>query len=116
MEFGQKRTSRVCRADVTGKSGKWNLGFTKFIKCLSAVCLMWTGWFVSCELCCLDHQFYHKWAMLTDPDDINSGPKGYLKCDIAVVGKGDNVKVQFLYIINVHALRVVETISRLSQC
>ena len=40
-----------------------------------------------------DHQFYHKWAMLTDPDDINSGPKGYLKCDIAVVGKGDNVKV-----------------------
>ena len=42
-----------------------------------------------------DHQFYHKWAMLTDPDDINSGPKGYLKCDIAVVGKGDNVKVQF---------------------
>jgi len=32
--------------------------------------------------------------MLTDPDDINSGPKGYLKCDIAVVGKGDNVKVE----------------------
>jgi len=42
-----------------------------------------------------DHQFYHKWAMLTDPDDINSGPKGYLKCDIAVVGKGDNVKVAY---------------------
>ena len=40
-----------------------------------------------------DHQFYHKWAMLTDPDDINSGAKGYLKVDIAVVGKGDNVKV-----------------------
>ena len=31
--------------------------------------------------------------MLTDPEDINSGPKGYLKCDIAVVGKGDSVKV-----------------------
>lgn len=31
--------------------------------------------------------------MLTDPDDINSGPKGYLKCDLAVVGKGDNIKV-----------------------
>ncbi len=40
-----------------------------------------------------DHQFYHKWAMLTDPDDINGGPKGYLKCDIAIVGKGDSVKV-----------------------
>jgi len=48
---------------------------------------------MSCELCDADHQFYHKWAMLTDPDDINSGPKGYLKCDIAIVGKGDNVKV-----------------------
>ena len=34
--------------------------------------------------------------MLTDPDDINSGPKGYLKCDISVVGKGDNVKVSLL--------------------
>lgn len=41
----------------------------------------------------VDHQFYHKWAMLTDPDDINGGVKGYLKCDIAVVGKGDSVKV-----------------------
>ncbi|KAL5015763.1 hypothetical protein ScPMuIL_005352 [Solemya velum] len=40
-----------------------------------------------------DHQFYHKWAMLADPDDINGGSKGYLKCDIAVIGKGDSVKV-----------------------
>ncbi|RUS83182.1 hypothetical protein EGW08_009039, partial [Elysia chlorotica] len=41
----------------------------------------------------LDHQFYHKWAMLMDPDDISGGVKGYLKCDIAVIGKGDSVKV-----------------------
>lgn len=41
----------------------------------------------------LDHQFYHKWALLTDPDDIAGGPKGYLKCDISVIGKGDTVKV-----------------------
>ncbi|KAK5642921.1 hypothetical protein RI129_009088 [Pyrocoelia pectoralis] len=40
-----------------------------------------------------DHQFYHKWALLTDPDDITGGPKGYLKCDISVIGKGDNVRV-----------------------
>lgn len=26
-----------------------------------------------------DHMFYHKWAVLTDPDDLNTGPKGYLK-------------------------------------
>ena len=40
-----------------------------------------------------EHQFYHKWALLTDPDDITGGPKGYLKCDICVVGKGDAIKV-----------------------
>ena len=40
-----------------------------------------------------DHQFYHKWALLTDPDDITGGPKGYLKCDINVLTKGDAVKI-----------------------
>ncbi|XP_035764354.1 otoferlin isoform X8 [Neolamprologus brichardi] len=39
-----------------------------------------------------EHQFYHKWAILSDPDDITAGSKGYIKCDIAVVGKGDNIK------------------------
>nr|CAD7423852.1 unnamed protein product [Timema monikensis] len=45
------------------------------------------------EVVSTDHQFYHKWALLTDPDDIAGGPKGYLKCDISVIGKGDTVKV-----------------------
>ncbi|XP_055370842.1 otoferlin-like [Condylostylus longicornis] len=40
-----------------------------------------------------DHQFYHKWALLSDPEDFYSGPKGYLKCDIGIIGKGDSVKV-----------------------
>ncbi|XP_035265162.1 otoferlin-like [Anguilla anguilla] len=39
-----------------------------------------------------EHQFYHKWAFLSDPDDITAGCKGYIKCDIAVMGKGDNIK------------------------
>ncbi|XP_076874076.1 otoferlin isoform X6 [Brachyhypopomus gauderio] len=39
-----------------------------------------------------EHQFYHKWAMLSDPDDITAGCKGYIKCDIAIMGKGDNIK------------------------
>ncbi|XP_061097986.1 otoferlin [Conger conger] len=39
-----------------------------------------------------EHQFYHRWAMLSDPDDITAGGKGYVKCDVAVVGKGDNIK------------------------
>lgn len=38
--------------------------------------------------------------MLTDPEDISSGPKGYLKCDIAVYGKGDNIKVCFSFVIH----------------
>nr|XP_060610752.1 otoferlin [Anolis sagrei ordinatus] len=39
-----------------------------------------------------EHQFHHKWAILSDPDDITAGLKGYLKVDVAVVGKGDNIK------------------------
>ncbi|XP_023694974.1 otoferlin-like isoform X2 [Paramormyrops kingsleyae] len=39
-----------------------------------------------------EHQFYHKWAYLIDPDDITAGCKGYVKVDIAVVGKGDTIK------------------------
>ena len=42
--------------------------------------------------CFIDHQFFHKWAILSDPDDITAQCKGYIKCDIAVVGKGDTVK------------------------
>ena len=40
-----------------------------------------------------DHQFSRKWAVLLDPKDIAEGPKGFLKCDISVIGKGDPVKV-----------------------
>lgn len=39
-----------------------------------------------------EHQFHHKWALLSDPDDISAGCKGYIKCDIAVVAKGDTMK------------------------
>ncbi|KAI3356016.1 hypothetical protein L3Q82_017285 [Scortum barcoo] len=35
------------------------------------------------------HQFFNKWAMLTNPDDISTGVKGYVKCDISVSSKGD---------------------------
>ncbi|XP_058420883.1 fer-1-like protein 6 [Diceros bicornis minor] len=38
------------------------------------------------------HQFCDKWALLTDPGDIRTGTKGYLKCDISVTGKGDVIK------------------------
>ncbi|NXN40106.1 FR1L6 protein, partial [Rhinoptilus africanus] len=38
------------------------------------------------------HQFSDKWALLTDPADIRTGAKGYLKCDISVTGKGDAIQ------------------------
>ncbi|XP_006028532.1 fer-1-like protein 6 [Alligator sinensis] len=38
------------------------------------------------------HQFCDKWALLTDPADIRTGAKGYLKCDISVAGKGDTLQ------------------------
>ncbi|ESN93714.1 hypothetical protein HELRODRAFT_180578 [Helobdella robusta] len=39
-----------------------------------------------------DHQFYHKWAVLMDPKELDAGPKGYVKCDIAITGKGQAIK------------------------
>ncbi|XP_043922532.1 fer-1-like protein 6 isoform X2 [Protopterus annectens] len=38
------------------------------------------------------HQFVNKWAALTDPADIRTGVKGYVKCDIGVAGKGDSLQ------------------------
>ncbi|KAI4482752.1 hypothetical protein M0804_008605 [Polistes exclamans] len=40
-----------------------------------------------------DHQYHHKWAMLTDPKSLSSEPKGYVKCNVAVRIKGGKVRV-----------------------
>ncbi|XP_050361136.1 otoferlin-like [Nymphalis io] len=40
-----------------------------------------------------DRQFYHRWALLTDPEDMAAGAKGYVKCDITVIAKGDPIKI-----------------------
>ncbi|XP_076648742.1 otoferlin [Halictus rubicundus] len=40
-----------------------------------------------------DRQFYHKWAMLTNPMDLASGSKGYVKCNITINVKGEKLKV-----------------------
>lgn len=40
-----------------------------------------------------DRQYYHKWAVLTDPKDLTAHPKGYVKCNITVNEKGRKVKV-----------------------
>jgi len=41
----------------------------------------------------IDHQYYHKWVMLTDPRDPVMGVKGYIKCNITVIAKGERVRV-----------------------
>ncbi|XP_078796311.1 fer-1-like protein 6 isoform X2 [Oryzias latipes] len=38
------------------------------------------------------HQFINKWAMLTNPGDVSTGVKGYIKCDISVSAKGESTK------------------------
>jgi len=40
-----------------------------------------------------DHQYYRKWAILTDPRDPTIGVKGYVKCNITVSAKGERVRV-----------------------
>ncbi|XP_078391487.1 fer-1-like protein 4 isoform X2 [Cetorhinus maximus] len=37
-----------------------------------------------------DHKFFQKWATLTDPKDTKGGIKGFVKCTISVMGKGDS--------------------------
>nr|XP_056700148.1 fer-1-like protein 4 [Euleptes europaea] len=36
-----------------------------------------------------DHRFYQKWAVLNDPKDTRAGIKGYVKCNISVLARGD---------------------------
>uniref|UniRef100_A0A8C5QKH4 C2 domain-containing protein n=1 Tax=Leptobrachium leishanense TaxID=445787 RepID=A0A8C5QKH4_9ANUR len=36
-----------------------------------------------------DHRFLQKWAVVTDPKDTRAGIKGFVKCNLSVVTKGD---------------------------
>ena len=44
---------------------------------------------LTCVTCISDHMYYHKWAVLVNPKEASDGAKGYIKCDITVLGKGD---------------------------
>jgi hypothetical protein len=41
----------------------------------------------------LDHQFYHKWAVLLDQNWKGSFARGFLKFDVTVIGRGETVKI-----------------------
>ncbi|XP_056404371.1 fer-1-like protein 4 [Hyla sarda] len=38
-----------------------------------------------------DHRFLQKWAVITDPKDTRAGIKGFVKCNLSVVTKGDSM-------------------------
>ncbi|XP_063291064.1 myoferlin isoform X3 [Pelobates fuscus] len=40
------------------------------------------------------HAVMRKWVLLSDPDDLNSGAKGYLKVSMFVIGTGDEPPVE----------------------
>ena len=41
------------------------------------------------------HAFLNKWLLLSDPDDLMAGAKGYLKICAVVLGPGDEAPVSF---------------------
>ncbi|KYO40974.1 otoferlin isoform A [Alligator mississippiensis] len=36
-----------------------------------------------------DHRFFQKWAVINDPKDTRAGVKGFVKCNISVIARGD---------------------------
>ncbi|XP_063816242.1 fer-1-like protein 4 [Pseudophryne corroboree] len=36
-----------------------------------------------------DHRFLQKWAVITDPKDTRAGVKGFVKCNLSIVTRGD---------------------------
>ncbi|XP_039590653.1 fer-1-like protein 4 [Polypterus senegalus] len=43
-----------------------------------------------------EHRFYQKWAPITDPKDTRSGIKGYVKCTVSIVARGDPIGIASL--------------------
>ncbi|NWQ72155.1 DYSF protein, partial [Neopipo cinnamomea] len=40
-----------------------------------------------------EHAFLRKWLLLSDPEDLSAGAKGYLKVSVFVLGPGDEAPV-----------------------
>ncbi|KAM8947023.1 fer-1-like protein 4 isoform 2-T2 [Pelodytes ibericus] len=38
-----------------------------------------------------DHRFLQKWAVITDPKDTRAGIKGFVKCNLSVLTRGDSM-------------------------
>lgn len=44
----------------------------------------------------LGHCFLRKWLLLSDPDDLSAGVKGYLKVSLLVLAAGDEPPVSLI--------------------
>ncbi|NWS96361.1 MYOF protein, partial [Mionectes macconnelli] len=52
------------------------------------------GHFTIDDVCSISgHAVMRKWLLLNDPEDTNSGPKGYMKVSMFVLGTGDEPPV-----------------------
>ncbi|NXU89962.1 MYOF protein, partial [Xiphorhynchus elegans] len=60
---------------------------------MSAI-LEWIVLGASGDVCFISgHAVMRKWLLLNDPEDTNSGPKGYMKVSMFVLGTGDEPPV-----------------------
>lgn len=92
-DTGRAVAPRSRRAHGPSSRGQEGSQLCSCSACPRAEChLEWGRQVQPLILATTEHQFHHKWAILSDPDDISAGLKGYVKCDVAVVGKGDNIK------------------------
>ncbi|VEL44306.1 unnamed protein product [Protopolystoma xenopodis] len=64
------------------------------------------------DFCLTEHAILNKWAVIIDPKDPLSGPTGFVKVDIHVVGKGQISKVLFTFFCGDVAVGVVESDGR----
>ncbi|NXA15840.1 MYOF protein, partial [Sapayoa aenigma] len=57
--------------------------------------MMLSGHFIMIGNVCFlsGHAVMRKWLLLNDPEDTNSGPKGYMKVSMFVLGTGDEPPV-----------------------
>ena len=42
-----------------------------------------------------NHSFINKWLLLSDPEQMSDGHKGYLKISVALLGPGDDPPVSW---------------------
>ena len=55
------------------------------------------------------HSFINRWLLLSDPDDLLAGAKGYLKICATILGPGDEAPVSINMIENASSIADIVT-------